>query len=189
MMPQRRQTKNEWPGRYGRLVKTRQDRTVVIPPPWPETSTVLARVQKPLPLNINSAFFSWADRNDVANFPIERTRRRSIGASSMRSYLKRLGAAALAVGLASLAISSTADARIGGFHHYGGFHGFHGGHWRGVGFGFAPAFAGALAFGALSAPYYYGAPVAYYDDCFPRPRIVGYTAWGRPIVRIVRACW
>ena len=109
--------------------------------------------------------------------------------AAMHSYLKKLGLVALAglsICVAPLATSSSADARPGfhrGFHH----HGFHR-HWGG-GFGFAPAFAGALAFGALaSAPYWYSRPVAYYGDCFPRRRIVGYTPWGRPIVRVVRAC-
>ena len=110
----------------------------------------------------------------------------------MRSYLKKLGLAAVAalmVTSGSLVTSSSADARPGfhrGFHHHHGFRG----HWGGRGFGFAPAFAGALAFGALAtAPYWYSAPVAYYGDCYPRRRIVGYTPWGRPIVRIVRACY
>ena|ERR1044071_7439868 len=110
----------------------------------------------------------------------------------MRTYLKRLSIAAIAVlalGTASITTSSPADARIGGFD--GGFRGGHwGGHWRGPGFGFAPAFAGALAFGALAAPYYYGGiPVGYYGDCYPRRRIVGHTAWGQPIVRVVRSCY
>jgi hypothetical protein len=129
----------------------------------------------------------------------------------MRTYFKRFVIAVFAlaaIGTASLVTSDPASARPGGFHgrvhgghwggHWGGHRGGHwgghwgrhwGGHWRGPGFGFAPAFAGALAFGALAAPYYYGAPVAYYGDCFPRRRVVGYTAWGRPIVRIVRRCY
>ena len=117
----------------------------------------------------------------------------------MRAYLKKLGIAslaALAVAAASVATSSPADARSGfhgGFHgggvHRGGFH--HGGFRGHRGFGFAPAFAGALAFGAVaSSPYWYSSPVAYYDDdCFPRRRIVGYTPWGHPIVRVIRTCY
>ena len=104
--------------------------------------------------------------------------------------LKKLAIAAIAalsLGAATLATSAPADARPGfrGFHHHGFHHrGFH------PGFGFAPAFAGALAFGAVaSAPYWYGAPVGLYGDCFPRRRIVGYTYSGRPIVRIVRTCY
>ena len=111
----------------------------------------------------------------------------------MRSYLKKFGiaaVAALSLAAASVATSSTADARIGGFHHGGFHHGFHGGHWGHRGFGFGPAFGGALAFGALAtAPYWYSRPVGLYGDCFPRRRIVGYTPWGRPIVRFVRTCY
>src|SRR5947209_20073137 len=104
----------------------------------------------------------------------------------MRSYLKKIGiaaAAALAIAVTPVATSSSADARPFGFHH-GGFH--HG--WGHRGFG--PAFAGALAFGALaSAPYWYSRPVGLYEDCVLRRRIVGYTYWGRPIIRLVRACY
>jgi hypothetical protein len=112
----------------------------------------------------------------------------------MRSHLKKIGvaaAAALAIAVTPVATSSSADARPFGFHrggfHHGGFHRHHFGH---RGFGFGPAFAGALAFGALaSAPYWYSRPVGLYDDCYPRRRIVGYTYWGRPIVRLVRTCY
>ena len=122
----------------------------------------------------------------------------------MRSYLKKLGLAAVAVvamAATPVATSSTADARPGfrGSHHgfHGGVrhHGFHGfrhhgfrGHWghRRLGYGFAPAFAlGAFA----SAPYWYGRPVGLYGDCFPRRRIVGYTYSGRPIVRVRTVCY
>jgi hypothetical protein len=115
----------------------------------------------------------------------------------MRSYIKKLGLAAvavLAIAATPVATSSTADARPGfhrGFHHHG-FHGFrhHGfrGHWghRRLGFGFAPAIAlGAFA----AAPYWYSRPVGLYADCFPRRRIVGYTYWGRPIVRVRTVCY
>lgn len=106
----------------------------------------------------------------------------------MRSYLRKLGLVVVGAGsivIASLAATPSADARSGfhrGFHHHHGFRGHRG-------FGFGPAFGGALAFGALTSPYWYSAPVAYYDDCFPRRRIVGYTPWGRPIIRIVRTCY
>jgi|1185.fasta_scaffold2018573_1 hypothetical protein len=106
-------------------------------------------------------------------------------------YLKNIGVAALAalsIATASVATSSSASAQRG-FH--GGWHGgWHGGGW-GRGAGWGPAIAGGVALGALAtSPYWYSAPVAgYYDDCFPRRRIVGYTAWGRPIVRVVRACY
>jgi hypothetical protein len=102
----------------------------------------------------------------------------------MSSRLKKFGVAALAalsIATASVATSSSANAQR--FHH-----GWHGG-WHHRGFGFAPVFAGALAFGAFAGgPYYYGGP-AYYGDCFPRRRVVGFTPWGRPIVRFVRACY
>ena len=118
---------------------------------------------------------------------------RRLGDTVMRSYLNRLGlaaVAALSIATASLATSTSADARPGFRGHHHGFHGFrhHGGRWGHRGFGFAPAFAGALAFGAVTAPYWYGAPVGLYGDCFPRRRIVGYTQWGRPVVRVVRVC-
>jgi hypothetical protein len=105
----------------------------------------------------------------------------------MRSYLKKLGltaVAALSLAFASVGTSDSAHARP---MHFGGFHGGHFGH---RGFGFGPAFGGALAFGALAtAPYWYHRPVALYDDCFVRRRIVGYTYWGRPIVRPRRVCY
>jgi hypothetical protein len=118
----------------------------------------------------------------------------------MRSYLKHTAVAALsAVTIAGACVATSTDVQArpfgGGFH--GGWHGgFHGGGWRGGfhrgwgGWGFAPVFAGALAFGALAAaPYYYGYGAYPYDDCALRRRIVGYTAWGQPIVRLVRACY
>jgi hypothetical protein len=117
----------------------------------------------------------------------------------MRSYLKHIAVAALSavtIAGASLVTSTDVQARPFGFHGGGWHGGFHGG-WRGGfhrgfrGPGFGPVFAGALAFGALaSAPYYYyGGGYPYYDDCGLRRRIVGYTAWGQPIVRLVRACY
>ena len=112
----------------------------------------------------------------------------------MRTFLKHIGVAALAattIAAASVATSTDAGARPFGFRGggwHGGWHGgFHRG-WRGPGFG--PVFAGALAFGALAgAPYYYGGYPYYYDGCVPRRRVVGYTPWGEPIVRLVRACY
>ena len=112
----------------------------------------------------------------------------------MQSSLKKIGiavVAALSIAMATVATSSSADARPfhGGFRH-GGFHGgFH--HHRGFqrGFGFGPAFVGGLAFAGLAAPYAWGPGYGYYDDCVPRRRVVGYTPWGRPIVRFVRACY
>ena len=108
----------------------------------------------------------------------------------MQASLKKISVAALAalsIAAATVATSSSATARPfhGGFHH-GGFH--HGGFHRG-GFhhgrfhrGFGPAFVGGLAFAAPYAGYYY-------DDCAPRRRVVGYTPWGRPIVRLVSVCY
>src|SRR5258708_5188422 len=79
-----------------------------------------------------------------------------------------------------------------------GFHGgFHGGGFHHRGFGFGPAIVGGLALGALAGSYAWG-PGYYYDDyyyddyygdCVPRRRVVGYTPWGRPIVRFVRVCY
>jgi hypothetical protein len=109
----------------------------------------------------------------------------------MQASLKKISVAAfaaLSIAAATVATSSSANARPfhGGFHgggfHHGGFH--HGRFHR----GFGPAFVGGLAFGALAAPYAWDAGY-YYDDCAPRRRIVGYTPWGRPIVRFVNACY
>jgi hypothetical protein len=73
----------------------------------------------------------------------------------MRKILTAL-VAALAIGTATLATSSTADARWGG----GGW-GWRGGGWgwRGGGWGWGwggPFVAGAIVGGALAAPYWYG---------------------------------
>src|SRR5882757_8295647 len=103
----------------------------------------------------------------------------------MRLLFKKVGIAALAalslVG-ATLAASSTAEAR-----YYG----------RGWGGGWAgPAIVGGLALGALAAsrPYYYGGyggygGYGYYGDGCIRNRVVGYTSYGRPIVRPVNVCY
>lgn len=103
----------------------------------------------------------------------------------MRSLFKKAGIAALAalslVG-ATLAASSTAEAR-----YYG----------RGWGGGWAgPAIVGGLALGALAAssPYYYGGyggygGYGYYGGGCIRNRVVGYTPYGRPIVRPVSVCY
>ena len=103
----------------------------------------------------------------------------------MRSIFRKVGITAVAavslVG-ATLAASSPAEAR-----YYG--RGWHGGGWVG------PAIVRGLALGALAAsrPYYYGgygygAYGAYGDGCI-RNRIVGYTAYGRPIWRPVNVCY
>ena len=101
----------------------------------------------------------------------------------MRSIFKEVGITAVAavslVG-ATLAASSSAEAR------YYGRGGWRGGGWAG------PAIVGGLALGALAAsrPYYYGGYGygAYGDGCI-RYRVVGYTPYGRPIVRPVNVCY
>jgi len=96
----------------------------------------------------------------------------------MRSHMNRLGtiaAVALVLLGASIAVSTDADAR----------------HWRGGGW-IGPAIIGGLALGAFAASRpYYGYPPYGYDvgPCVLERRIVGYTAWGRPIVRRVRVCY
>jgi hypothetical protein len=97
----------------------------------------------------------------------------------MRISIKKFGIAALAaVSLAgaTLATSTDADARWRG----------HGGH-RGGGW-VGPAIVGGLALGALTASRpYYGPAYGAYDGCI-RNRVVGHTAYGRPIVRPVNVC-
>jgi hypothetical protein len=52
-----------------------------------------------------------------------------------------------------------------------------------------------LALGAIAASPYYGGYYGggpyygYGDGCYFRHRVVGYTAYGRPIVRPVRVCY
>jgi len=102
----------------------------------------------------------------------------------MRSIFKKAGIAVLAgvsiIG-ATLASSGPAEERWRG--HHGGWG------WGG------PALIGGLALGAaLAAPRYgygYGAPAyGFYDGgCQLRRRIVGYTDYGRPILRSVRVCY
>jgi hypothetical protein len=102
----------------------------------------------------------------------------------MRTWIKKAGIAglaALSVFGATLATSSDAEARWRGRHW-----GYRGG-WVG------PAIVGGLALGAIAAsrPYYYGGygPGYYgYDGCI-RNRVVGYTYYGRPIVRPVNVCY
>jgi len=89
--------------------------------------------------------------------------------------LKKAAIATLAIStiaVGSLSATSSADAR--GWHRGGG--------WVG------PAIVGGLALGALAAAPAYGYGYGYdygYYGC-PR-RVVGYTPWGRPIVR--RVCY
>ena len=104
----------------------------------------------------------------------------------MHSVFRKLGMAALAgmsiIG-ATLVSADPAEARWRG--HYGGGWG-----WGG------PALIGGLALGAaLAAPRYgygYGYPAysGYYGgDCFVRRQVVGYTAYGNPIVRARQVCY
>ena len=99
----------------------------------------------------------------------------------MRNSLKKIAIASLAmltVAGGVLATSTSADAR------YYGHRGWHGGGWAG------PAIVGGLALGALAAsrPYGYGYGAYGYDDCLRR-RVVGHTAYGRPIFRTVNVCY
>ena len=108
----------------------------------------------------------------------------------MRALVKKVGIAALAgvsvIG-ATLASADPAEARWRGHHHH---------HRGGWGWG-GPALIGGLALGAaLAAPRYgygYGYPayaaVSYGGDCFVRRRVVGYTAYGNPIIRARRVCY
>ena len=83
---------------------------------------------------------------------------------------RKLGIAALAITTVIGAIAAAPDADARYWHRGGG--------WVG------PAVVGGLALGALAAaPYAYGG-YGYYG-C-PR-RVIGYTEWGRPIVR--RVCY
>jgi hypothetical protein len=105
----------------------------------------------------------------------------------MRS-MRTIGVAATAAIVLAVSSISPASAQRGfghGFHgggfHGGGFHGggFRGGGWHGGwghrGWGWGPAVAGGLAFGALAtAPYYYGYGCG--------DRVVGYDAYGQPII-------
>jgi hypothetical protein len=100
----------------------------------------------------------------------------------MRSFIRKSMLAAVAIATVagtSVATSGSAEAR---YYHRGGGWG-----WAG------PAIVGGLALGALAAsrPYYgYGGyyPAYGYDGCLRR-RVVGYTPYGRPIVRTVNVCY
>jgi hypothetical protein len=99
-----------------------------------------------------------------------------MGAVIRKAGIAALGAVVLFVG--TLATATDADAR---------WRGRRGGGWVG------PAIIGGLALGALAAsrPYAYGygyPRYGYYDGCI-RNRVVGYNAWGRPIVRPVNVCY
>lgn len=91
--------------------------------------------------------------------------------------------AVLAVAGTMTATTSGADARGwrgGGGHYHGG------GYYRGGrGFGIGAGIATGLAFGAIGSGYYNG----YYGGGCIRNRVVGYTAYGRPVVRPVNVCY
>ena len=98
-------------------------------------------------------------------------------------------AAVIAVGAATAALPSTAEARWhgGGWHGggwYGGWHGRGGWGWGGFGWGFAPGFA--IGFGA---PYWGGGPYyAYGGDCVMRRRWV-INRGGHRVLRWARVCY
>ena len=68
--------------------------------------------------------------------------------------------------------------------YYGGYRGG----YRGYGIG--AGIATGLAIGAIGAGYGYGygPGYGYYDGCI-RNRVVGYTYYGRPIVRAINVCY
>ena len=97
--------------------------------------------------------------------------------------MKKLATAALAVlTIASTMTATTSGAEArgwrGGYHHHGGF-------YRGRGFGIGAGIATGLAVGAIGSGYYGG----YYGGGCIRNRVVGYTAYGRPVVRPVNVCY
>ena len=99
----------------------------------------------------------------------------------MRS-MRTVGLCTAAAIVLAVSATSPASAQRGfghGFHggwHGGGFHGgWRGGGWRHGRFGWGPAVAGGLAFGALAAaPYYSGYGCG--------DRVVGYDPYGQPII-------
>ena len=97
--------------------------------------------------------------------------------------MRKLGFAALA----ALTLAGTMTATISGVEARGwrGHH-HHGGFYRGGrGFGIGAGIATGLALGAAGGAYYGG----YYGDGCVRNRVVGYNAYGRPIVRPVNICY
>jgi hypothetical protein len=99
--------------------------------------------------------------------------------------MKKLGMAALA----ALTIAGTiAVGTTGAEARYYGRGGYHGGYHRG-GFGIGAGIATGLALGAIGGAYYGGYGPGYYNNGCIRNRVVGYTAYGRPIVRPVNVCY
>ena len=126
----------------------------------------------------------------------------------MASVKKIAMAALAALTIAGSMVATTTDAEAryrggGGFRggygggyygggyrggYYGGYRGRYYGGYRGYGVG--AGIATGLAIGALGAGYGYGygPSYGYYDGCI-RQRVVGYTYYGRPIVRAVNVCY
>lgn len=90
--------------------------------------------------------------------------------------MKKFGIAAVALlALAgSFAVTTSGAEARGRGHHHGHHHG---------GFGIGAGIATGLALGAVGAGYY-----GYNNGCI-RNRVVGYNAYGRPIVRRVNVCY
>ena len=100
--------------------------------------------------------------------------------------MKKFGMAALA----ALTIAGTiAAGTTGAEARYYGRGGYHGGYYRGGGFGIGAGIATGLALGAVGGAYYGGYGPGYYNNGCIRNRVVGYTAYGRPIVRAVNVCY
>ena len=103
--------------------------------------------------------------------------------------MKKFGMAALA----ALTIAGTiAAGTTGAEARYYGRGGYHGGYHRG-GYGIGAGIATGLALGAIGGAYYggygYGPGYGYYNNGCIRHRVVGYTAYGRPILRPVNVCY
>jgi hypothetical protein len=107
--------------------------------------------------------------------------------------MKKFGMAALA----ALTIAGTiAAGTTGAEAHYYGRGGYHGGYYGGYhrgGYGIGAGIATGLALGAIGGAYYggygYGPGYGYYNNGCIRHRVVGYTAYGRPILRPVNVCY
>ena len=94
--------------------------------------------------------------------------------------MKKFGMAVLA----ALTIAGTVAAGTTGaearYYGRGGYHG---------GFGIGAGIATGLALGALGGAYYGGYGPGYYSNGCIRNRVVGYTAYGHPIIRPVNVCY
>jgi len=92
---------------------------------------------------------------------------------------KKIAMAAIAICTIAGSIAATTTGAEARFRGHGGFYG-----GRGIGLGVASG----LALGAYGAGYYGYGPGYYGGGCI-RNRVVGYTAYGRPIVRPVNVCY